>query len=67
MAHITTKRGIQDNVVTYEHFCDTKADMDNIDKHEVTLGSQCVVLKDETQQNTLQFYFATSNKEWIRV
>lgn len=67
MPHITTKRGSQDNIITYEHFCDTKADMDTIEKKEITLGSVCVVLKDESQNNTLQFYLAQSDKTWIRV
>lgn len=65
--HITTKRGSQDNIITYEHFCDKKADMDTIEKKEITLGSVCVVLKDESQNNTLQFYLAQSDKTWIRV
>ena len=67
MTHITTKRGSQDNIITYEHFCDTKADMDTIEKKEITLCSVCVVLKDESQNNTLQFYLAQSDKTWIRV
>ena len=67
MPHVTTKRGSQDNIITYEHFCDTKADMDTIEKKEITLGSVCVVLKDESQNNTLQFYLAQSDKTWIRV
>jgi len=67
MAHKMTKRGSQDNVITYEHFCDTKADMAEIDKSEINLGSVCVVLADETQSNTLQFYLAKSDKTWIKV
>jgi hypothetical protein len=41
--------------------------MDTIEKKEITLGSVCVVLKDESQNNTLQFYLAQSDKTWIRV
>ena len=67
MAHITTQRGTQDNVVTFTHFCDTKSDMASIDRKEITLGSACVVLKDESQNDTLQFYLATSGKEWVPV
>lgn len=66
MAHITTKRGSQDNVVTYEHFCDTKADMALIDKKEITLGSVCIVLEDESEGDTLQFYLAKTDKTWVK-
>lgn len=67
MAHKMTKRGNIDNVITYEHFCDTKADMADIDPNEVNLGSVCVVLVDESEGNTLQFYLAKSDKIWIKV
>lgn len=67
MAHKMTKRGNIDNIVTYEHFCDTKADMADIDANEINLGSVCVVLADESQNDTLQFYLAKSDKTWIRV
>ena len=67
MAHKMTKRGSQDNQITYEHFCDTKDDMADIDKNEINLGSVCVVLVDETENNTLQFYLAKSDKTWIKV
>ena len=30
MAHIMSKRGNADNVVTYEHYCDTTNDLNNI-------------------------------------
>ena len=66
MAHITTQRGSQDNVVTYTHFCDTKADMDLIDKKEITLGSVCVVLEDESSNDNLEFYLAKSDKTWVK-
>ena len=66
MAHITTQRGTQDNVVTYTHFCDTKADMASIDKKEITLGSVCVVLEDESSSNGLEFYLAKSDKTWVK-
>ena len=67
MAHKMTKRGNIDNVITYEHFCDTKADMADIDPNEVNLGSVCVVLVDESEGDTLQFYLAKSDKIWIKV
>lgn len=62
--HVTTKRGNLDNEVTYDHFCDTKADMDTINPKEITLGSVCVILEDETKNNTLQFMLAKSDKTW---
>lgn len=65
MAHTMTKRGNIDNIVAYEHFCDTKADMADIDPKEITLGSVCVILQDETKNNTLQFMLAKSDKTWI--
>lgn len=67
MAHKMTKRGNIDNIVTYEHFCDTKADMADIDQNEINLGSVCVVLEDESEGDTLQFYLAKTDKSWIRV
>lgn len=67
MAAIMTKRGTEDNVVTYEHFCDTKADMGTIDPTYITLGSVCVVLEDETENDTLQFYLAKTDKSWVKV
>ena len=67
MAHKMTKRGNIDNVVTYEHFCDTKADMADIDPNEINLGSVCVVLEDESEGDTLQFYLAKTDKSWIKV
>lgn len=67
MAHKMTKRGNIDNIVTYEHFCDTKADMTDIDPNEINLGSVCVVLEDESEGDTLQFYLAKTDKSWIKV
>ena len=62
--HVTTKRGNLDNEVTYDHFCDKKADMDTIDPKEITLGSVCIILEDETKDDTLQFMLAKSDKTW---
>lgn len=61
--NIMTKRGSEDNVVTYEHYCDTKADLINIPQDQITLGSVAIVLKDE--DNSMGIYMANSNKEWI--
>lgn len=65
MAHIMTKCGTQDNVITYEHYCDAKADLANIPKSQITLGSTAVVLKDENDE--LGIYIAGSDKQWIPV
>ena len=62
MAHIMTKRGSQDNVITYEHYCDTRADMTNIPSEQITLGSVCIVVKGEN--NELEVYIAGSDKQW---
>ena len=62
MATIMTKRGQQDNVVTYEHVCDTTADMADIDPQYITLGSICLVLTGET--GGLEVYIANSSREW---
>ena len=61
--NVMTKRGSQDNVVTYEHYCDTKNDLTAIPKDQITLGSTAVVLKDEG--DAMGVYMANSNKEWI--
>lgn len=65
MANIMTKRGNLDNVVTYEHYCDTTADLNNIDPHYITLGSVAVVLVGDS--GGLEVYMATSDKEWIKL
>jgi hypothetical protein len=58
-----TKRGSQDNVVTYEHYCDTKADLANIPQSQISLGSVAIVLQDDN--GGMGIYLANSNKEWI--
>ena len=60
-----TKRGNLDNVVTYEHICDTSADMNNIDPQYVTLGSVCIVINGEDEG--MNVYMANSNKEWVSI
>lgn len=64
MANIMTKRGTQDNIVTYEHMCDTMTDLQNIDPKFITLGSIALVLKGETG---VEFYIANSKKEWTPI
>ena len=65
MANIMTKRGSQDNVITYEHYCDTTADMANINPEYITLGSVCVVLQGSG--GDLEIYLAGSNKQWVLI
>lgn len=60
--NIMTKRGSLDNNITYEHFCDTKADMVNINPNYITLGSVCIVINGE--DDGMEVYMANSNKEW---
>ena len=62
MAHIMTKRGSEDNIITYEHYCDTVDDMDNIDPQYITLGSTCIVVEGESGE--LEAYIAKSDKSW---
>lgn len=59
---IMSKRGSLDNVVTYEHICDTTADLEDINPNYITLGSVAIVLEGEAG---LEVYMANSNKEWI--
>ena len=63
MAHVMTKRGSSDNVVTYEHFCDTEEDLQNIPVDEITLGSIDVIV--DSENNTIIPYIANSAKQWI--
>ena len=63
MSNIMTKRGSQDNVITYEHYCDTKADLANIPQSQISLGSVAIVLQDDN--GGMGIYLANSNKEWI--
>lgn len=64
MAAIMTKRGQADNINTYEHICDTTADLAKIDPKYITLGSVAIVLKGAAG---LDVYMATSNKEWVNL
>lgn len=61
MANIMTKRGSYDNVITYEHYCDSRADMANIDPEYITLGSICVVITDN---DGVEFFIAKSDHTW---
>ncbi len=64
MANIMSKRGQADNIITYEHICDTTADLANIDPKYITLGSVAIVLKGSAG---LEVYMATSDKEWVNL
>lgn len=62
MANIMTKKGSLDNIVTYEHYCDTILDLANIPANEISLGSTAIVLQGEN--GTLEVYIANSQKHW---
>lgn len=57
----TTKRGSLDNIITYEHFCDTIADLQSISYNTSTLGSVAIVLAGDTG---LEVYMANGQHEW---
>ena len=61
--NILAKRGVLDNIATFEHICDTTADMANIPADEINLGSTCLVLEGE--DGGFELYMAKSNKEWV--
>lgn len=61
---IMTKRGNLDNIVTYEHICDTYEDLQNIDPKYATLGSTAIVIN---QEEGLNAYMATSAGEWVSI
>lgn len=62
MANVLTKIGNQDNVATYEHVCDTKADLNNIPARQISLGSTAIVLEGES--GNVEVYMAKSDKTW---
>lgn len=64
MAQIITKRGNQDNVVTYEFVCDTTADLNAIEPKYITLGSVAIVIQGDSG---LEVYMANSEKEWVNL
>ena len=59
-----SKRGSADNILTYEHICDTADDLQTIDPKYITLGSVAIVLKGAAG---LEVYMATSDKEWVQL
>ena len=64
MASTMTKRGQQDNVVTYEFVCDATADLAQIDPQYITMGSIAIVIDGGAG---LEVYMANSQKEWINL
>lgn len=62
MAHVMTRRGNLDNRVTYEHICDTLADLPNIPLSEISIGSTAIILKGD---DGMEVYMADSSKEWV--
>ena len=64
--NIMTKRGQLDNIVVYEHYCDTTADLANIPSQYTTLGSIALVIHDDNA-NGLEVYMATTDKEWVPI
>ena len=58
-----TKRGNLDNVITYEHICDSTDDLPTIDPQYITLGSVAIVLSS----TGIEVYMANSQKEWIKL
>ena len=62
MAHKMTRRGSLDNVITFEHYCDTVADLDNIDPSEINLGTIALVVEGTAG---LEVYMAKSDKTWV--
>lgn len=65
VAHIMTKQGSLDNAITYEHYCDTVADLNNIPLSQTTLGSVAIVVNDE--DDGMGIYIANSQKEWTPI
>lgn len=63
MPNIMTKQGNLDNVVTYEHICDTTSDLANIDLKYKTLGSIAIVLQGDS--GGLELYMSNSSGTWI--
>lgn len=64
MAAIMTKRGSQDNIITYEFMCDTVADLATIEPKYITMGSVAIVIEGESG---LEVYMANSKKQWITI
>ncbi len=64
MPAIMTKRGNQDNVVTYEFVCDTTADLNAIEPEYIVMGSVAIIIQGDSG---FEVYMANSKKEWINL
>lgn len=64
MAATMTKRGQQDNVVTYEFVCDNLADLNTIEPQYITIGSVAIVIEGDAG---FEVYMANSKKQWINL
>ena len=53
--------GSLDNNITYEHICDTTADLETIDPEQINLGSIALVIEGTAG---IEIYIANSQKEW---
>ena len=61
MAHLMLTHVSQNGAITYEHYCDTLSDRNEILDKYITLGSYCFVLHGT---NGVDIYVANSNKTW---
>jgi len=64
VSNVLAKIGDFDNVSLYEHYCDTTADLANIPKEEIVLGSTAIVVNGDSG---FEAYIANSEKEWIPI
>ena len=64
MAATMTKRGQQDNVITYEFVCDNLTDLNAIESKYRTIGSVAIVIEGDAG---FEVYMANSKKEWINI
>lgn len=64
MAATMTKRGQQDNVITYEFVCDNLTDLNAIENKYRTIGSVAIVIEGDAG---FEVYMANSKKEWINI
>ena len=63
MAHIMSKCGSEDNVRTYEFFCDYPEDLNNIPMNRRTLGSVALVL--DYNEECAVLYVCKSDGNWV--
>ena len=63
MAYKMTKRGSQDNEITYEFICDTLTDMNAIENKYRSIGTIAIVLEGES--GSLEVYITDSKRQWL--